>query len=775
MGNKNSKGEAGKVKPEEKDEVRSSEMIRSIVDDPVVGEYLKQVPLVSKLTSEERDKLGGALVEKLYRDGAPIFNEGDQGNGFYIIREGECEVYRSNKAGDQALLAKLSKGDYFGESALIKNNPRSASVYAKGPVKTYFLDKTKFQVLFSEERLRVHFANRRAAVTAEGMAGLGGTHYDDMKKGEKVSMPDDIRELMLESINQNILFESLNQEHKVKLLDHMLRINIPTGESTIKQGDLGTCIYFVEQGTFDVWVKDADTGKQIKVATRERGESFGELALMYNVARSATVTAAEDSVVWSVDRFTFRRIAQNLGETRLKQYIEFMHRVHLLSALAEYEREKIAEALEEVVVKEGHTIFKQGEIGDGMYIIGNGKVLVSKEGDDSFTKTLKVGDYFGERALIKNEPRAASVIAKTKCHLLKLDKAAFDLLLGPLQEIFDEREKSYEKKKETPGKAIGTYLRNDIPFEELETLGTLGKGSFGHVTLVKWPKEGKSFALKAVSKQQIVETRQQGHILSEKNALASLNHPLIIKLYSTFKDKNMLYFLLEPSLGGELFTLLRKHRTFSLAESRFYAASVVLVFEYMHSMHLVYRDLKPENLLLDSEGYIKVTDFGFAKKVKNKTWTLCGTPEYLAPEIVAGKGHGKGVDWWTVGILIFEMLASFTPFYHEDHMNMYSRIARGKISFPPHFNSASKDIIKKLLNIVPTKRLGVTQGGAKTIKKHQWFSKFDFQGLFDRKLKGPIVPDISDPFDMQNFDNVSDKSNNVREYKDDGTNWEADF
>lgn len=334
--------------------------------------------------------------------------------------------------------------------------------------------------------------------------------------------------------------------------------------------------------------------------------------------------------------------------------------------------------------------------------------------------------------------------------------------------------KSYDVRQKD--ETIVTWLRDDIKFEDLKTLGTLGKGSFGHVTLVKHKAEGTSYALKAVSKQQIVETRQQGHILSEKKVLSTLKHPFIIRLYATYKDRDRLYFLLEPSLGGELFTVLRKKRLFKPNTARFYAACVVLAFQYMHSLDTVYRDLKPENLLLDKEGYIKVTDFGFAKKIKAKTWTLCGTPEYLAPEIVAGKGHGKGVDWWTVGVLIFEMLASYTPFYHEDHMHMYARIARGKVKFPSHegFDQGSKGIIRSLLNVQPSKRLGVIQGGADRVREHPFFKNFDFKALLERKLDGPIKPNIKNNCDMSNFEDYGGHDD-IKPYQDDGSNWDKDF
>jgi serine/threonine protein kinase len=263
--------------------------------------------------------------------------------------------------------------------------------------------------------------------------------------------------------------------------------------------------------------------------------------------------------------------------------------------------------------------------------------------------------------------------------------------------------------------------------------------------------------------------------MNEKRVMLMLQHPFIIRLFATFRDKNRLMFLLEPILGGELFTVLRARTLFDEDTSRFFAASVVLAFEFMHDKNIIYRDLKPENLLLDHEGYLKVTDFGFAKELSGRTWTLCGTPDYLAPEIVAGKGHGKGVDWWTLGVFIYEMLASYPPFYDEDPMKTYAKIIHGTITFPSHFSKDAINLIQKLLHHKPTKRLGVVAGGAKLIKKHPWFKGFDWDALYARKLKAYIIPKIKSTEDLSNFDDYGEKEHRTDPYDDDGSNWDAEF
>ena len=195
---------------------------------------------------------------------------------------------------------------------------------------------------------------------------------------------------------------------------------------------------------------------------------------------------------------------------------------------------------------------------------------------------------------------------------------------------------------------------------DLRIVATLGVGGFGRVELVQIAGDTKnrSFALKQMKKSQIVETRQQQHIMSEKEIMEESDCGFIVKLYKTFKDRKYLYMLMESCLGGELWTILRDRGNFDDGTTRFYTACVIEAFEYLHSRGIIYRDLKPENLLLDGEGYVKLVDFGFAKKLQvgRKTWTFCGTPEYVAPEVILNKGHDISADYWSLGVLMFELL-----------------------------------------------------------------------------------------------------------------------
>jgi serine/threonine protein kinase len=223
-----------------------------------------------------------------------------------------------------------------------------------------------------------------------------------------------------------------------------------------------------------------------------------------------------------------------------------------------------------------------------------------------------------------------------------------------------------------------------------------------------------------------------------------VNHPLITKLHATMQDRKYIYFLMELLPGGEFFNFLQKAGKLSEDKSRFYAASVVLAFEELHRNRIAYRDLKPENMVMDARGYVKLVDFGLAKQlITDSTWTMCGTPDYLAPEIILNKGHNQAVDYWALGVLMFEMIYGWPPFYHDQPMRVYEKIILGKVNYPDTFSKPLEDIVSKFLVTNPSKRLGNMKGGLADVTKHKWFGSFDWQGLGGGTLSAPFVPDLT--------------------------------
>ncbi|KAI9812768.1 MAG: serine/threonine protein kinase, AGC [Pycnora praestabilis] len=323
------------------------------------------------------------------------------------------------------------------------------------------------------------------------------------------------------------------------------------------------------------------------------------------------------------------------------------------------------------------------------------------------------------------------------------------------------------KKLGASSKAVGI---ND--FELIKTLGT---GTFARVWLARLANPGhgdqdKVFALKILRKVDIIRLKQVEHVRNERNVLAAVaGHPFITTMITSFSDEESLYMLLEYCPGGEVFTYLRRARRFDEPTACFYAAEIVLILEFLHEREgVAYRDLKPENILIDGEGHLKLVDFGFAKRVGNmETYTLCGTPEYLAPEVIQSKGHSTAVDWWAFGILVYEFLVGQPPFWDQNPMKIYEMIVGGKVRYPSGMSSEAKDLISGLCTVDRTKRLGNISGGVGRVKSHPFFKDINWEALYYRKIEGPIVPHVTHAADTSNFDDYDPEPEGRESYTHD--------
>ncbi|XP_048837629.1 cGMP-dependent protein kinase 1 isoform X2 [Brienomyrus brachyistius] len=283
--------------------------------------------------------------------------------------------------------------------------------------------------------------------------------------------------------------------------------------------------------------------------------------------------------------------------------------------------------------------------------------------------------------------------------------------------------------------------------------------------------------MKVLKKRHILDTSQQGHILSERQIMMEAHSPFTVRLHRTFRDAKYLYMLLEACLGGELWTLLRDRGSFDEGTTRFYTACMAEALYFLHCRGIIYRDLKPENIILDQRGYAKLVDFGFSKKVGlgKKTWTFCGTPEYVAPEIILNKGHDVSADCWSLGILVFELLSGSPPFSGSDPMKTYNIILRGidMVEFPKKITKSAANLIKRLCRDSPSERLGNQKNGVKDIQKHKWFEGFNWEGIRKGTLTPPIIPDVSSPLDTSNFDCFPNDTEDPP--PDEESGWDAEF
>ncbi|CAG8545913.1 1242_t:CDS:2 [Acaulospora morrowiae] len=289
-----------------------------------------------------------------------------------------------------------------------------------------------------------------------------------------------------------------------------------------------------------------------------------------------------------------------------------------------------------------------------------------------------------------------------------------------------------------------------------EILKLIGKGNFGKVFQVRKKDTNRIYAMKVLHKQDLIDRREVEHTLAEKNILIRAEEcPFLVGLKFSFQTKTHLYLVTDFMNGGELFWHLQNEVRLSEKRAKFYAAEIVLALEHLHKYNIVYRDLKPENILLDATGHIALCDFGLCKEnlaTGQTTNTFCGTSEYLAPEVLAECGYGKSVDWWSLGILFYEMIAGFSPFYTNDTQLMYRRILFGKLKFPKgFFSDEAKSLIKGLLARNPHHRLG-SRNDAEEIKNHPFFANVDWNALYHKQVSPPFKPNVSSEDDTSCFD-----------------------
>ena len=305
------------------------------------------------------------------------------------------------------------------------------------------------------------------------------------------------------------------------------------------------------------------------------------------------------------------------------------------------------------------------------------------------------------------------------------------------------------KKKRININNISPLINKNIP--NFKQIKVLGKGKFGKVFLVENIETKKLYAMKRIKKSDIINEQLINQIKDEQKILKELSHPFILKLHYSYQDNQNLYLITDFMQGGDLHNLLSKAIQLKENKAKFYLSEILLGLEYIHKNNLIYRDLKPENILIDKDGHIKISDFGLSKILNdnnNITYTLCGTSYYKAPEINLGKGYNKMCDFWSFGIIMFEMICGFKPFDVKNG-NIIIDYDNLNIKFIDEIKDSSKDLILKLLVVNPEYRLGFNS--IDDIKKHDFFKGIDFNKVFEKKEIPPFIPQIQNDFDLKYF------------------------
>ena len=319
------------------------------------------------------------------------------------------------------------------------------------------------------------------------------------------------------------------------------------------------------------------------------------------------------------------------------------------------------------------------------------------------------------------------------------------------------KDKEKHKKEE-----FSKILPKPLNMREYEMSKTIGIGSHSIIKLAKTQQSNKFYAIKKMKKSEIVELGLVDRVWHEIKSLGLAASLYLEKFQGFGLDDKYIYIVTELVNGGSLFDLLRKETKFSFPQVLNYAGQVVVMLETLHAKKIIYRDLRPENLLIDYKGFLRLIDFGFAKVTENKTYTVCGIPEYLAPEILLNIGYGQEVDWWAFGCLIYELLVGLSPFYENDPILIFKRIIKGDVKFPPNFAPCAKSLIKHCLERDIGKRYGCLIRGVGDIKGHRFFAGFDWNGCTKQRGKQLYTPNISSADDLSLLNIINDEEEEAR-------------
>ena len=302
------------------------------------------------------------------------------------------------------------------------------------------------------------------------------------------------------------------------------------------------------------------------------------------------------------------------------------------------------------------------------------------------------------------------------------------------------------------------YENLKLSYSDFEPLKLLGTGSFGRVILVRYTKNNALYAMKILSKTQIKLKKQEEHTKTERNLMVKVNCPFVVNIKFAFQDESKLYIVSDFMQGGDMFYHLHsKNKKFPESTAKFYIIELILGLEFLHKNNVIYRDLKPENILMDIEGHIKISDFGLSKILEepdDKAYTLCGTPQYISPEILKNKGYDKTIDWWALGCFLYEMLTGTLPFRIPKGNKINPKIYEEPLRFPPDINPQAINLINKLLIPNPKKRLGAGPNDAKSIKEHPYFKEVDWEKYWKKEIEPPFVPELTSEIDLRYFDKM---------------------
>ncbi|KAM3132197.1 hypothetical protein pb186bvf_015657 [Paramecium bursaria] len=660
-------------------------------DIELIKQSFKKHSVFFSLSTSQSEYLIKNMFHCTQREDEYIFKQGDQASSYFVIERGQVQIIINDKN-----IKTLQEGDYFGEIALLYNATRSASVKTITECSFWSLDRKTFKRSIEEITMK---------------------EYDENRK----------------FINEVTFFSFMTAEQRDLIAHALITTKFDPGSVIVNEGDQADSYYVIKSGSsFNL--------ERLK-RNKENGSQRHEQALYEKATRGATVKADSEVRCLTLGRDQIMKI---LGDkVQIIIFINIMRwsfeKSPVLKNLSKLQLEKIALRAQISNYKNGQVIIEGNKPCDKLVVVLEGCIINKKQ--DNVAKGLCFGDQYlskeSRQQIIETDYVMVGDGVLATIPFAKL----FQILGGDLETALKKNENGHEKKIQQLGDRADA---SHIKVEDLIFIKKLGQGQFGWVYLVKHKEIDKAYALKSVSKGSIIEQNLEKHILQEKAVLEAVNFPFIMQFVRTFKDEISVYFLLEYIKGMELFDVIREIGLLQKYETQFYVATMMLCLEYLHSRSIIYRDLKPENIMINDQGYMNLIDLGTAKPLTKqkgfRTYTIIGTPHYMAPEIILGKGYTFSVDLWSVGICMYEFYCGGVPYAEdaEDPYYIYEEIMNTQLKFPTFLRDRmAKKLMEQLLSKQPEARLGASYSA---LKANPWFDDLDFDKLFNRELKAPYVP-----------------------------------
>ena len=705
-------------------------------------QFLSIVPIFQPINKNQLNNIVLNMYTCSFDPGQIIFKEGETGYSFYIIKSGT--VYCESISGDVKFI--LQDKDYFGEYAVLFDIPRSLN--AKSKTKTILY---KISTSLLEESLGPDYRNiilksilKEAFQNSKHFALLANNYY-------------------INDLYQNATIILFNNDDIVPIEEE---INIDNNNKIL---------YCLICGNF---INKINNEKKI---ITKRGYLFGEnyLDTKINIKKNVIYAEGQCRVMKIIIKDIIKLMNINIKPSKIISFVEhlnYLQKTEMFRNTSINKLIQIFSLMKKEKFEQNDYIFEKGDKADKFYVIKKGSVIVWR--DEKKIRELEKGNCFGELALLSNEPRSATLQAKESCTLYVLEKKDF-------KNNIDRKFLEYLN--------IKMSLLDDfnMSLSDFYFCRILGQGKFGEVSLVHNKKH--FYAMKCVDKK---EAEKQRHLikyfLEERRVLLELDHPFIMKLVRTFKNKEHIFFLTNfingKGLGKYLET--KKEKTFrNKEETRFYISFLFVILDYLNGKGIAHRDLKPENIMINTQGYLQLIDFGTAKRIKDFTCTIIGTAYYISPEILTGKGYSYSCDYWSVGIIAFEIYYNYYPFGNEanDPMEVYREVLKKDLTLPYNGDASVNSFIKALLNKKVSKRLTSLDAA----KKHPFFKDYNWNDLIDLQIKPPYIPET---IEIKNFEDYpvkyveylkkdrkkSQKATIVSTYDDDNSsnyakNWADEF